>query len=61
MAIFGIISEVVHAVFRSRSRLTLQNIALCQQIAILCHRVMRLKLCPLDLVFWVVLSRFWTD
>ena len=61
MTILGIMSGVVHAVFRSRSRLTLENLALRQQIAILRRRVKRPKLHPLDRVFWVILSRFWAD
>ena len=61
MSILGIIFRGVPALFRSRSRLTLENLALRQQIAVLRRCVKRPKLRPLDRVFWVILSRFWRE
>ncbi len=61
MSILGVIFRGVPALFRSRSRLTLENLALRQQIAVLQRCVKRPKLRPLDRVFWVILARFWLE
>ena len=61
MSILAVMFGGAFALFRSRSRLTLENLALRQQIAVLRRRVKRPKLRPLDRLFWVILSRFWRE
>lgn len=59
MSILVVMFGGVFGLFRSRFRLTLENLALRQQIAVLRRRVKRPKLHPVDRLFWVILSRFW--
>ncbi len=49
------------ALFRDRSQLALENVALRQQLVVLKRRVRRPRLHRGDRVFWVLLKRLWTD
>ena len=49
------------ALLRDRSKLAADNIALRQQLAILRHNAKRPKLRRRDRIFWVWLSKFWTQ
>ena len=57
MSILWIMLGSVRALFRSRSRLTLESLALRQQVAVLQSRVKRPKLHPLDRIVRVVTAR----
>jgi len=45
---------------RPRASLVAENLALRQQLAVLCRTVRRPRLRPVDRAFWVVLSRAWS-
>jgi putative transposase len=47
-------------VFRSRRDLTIENLALRQQLAIYKRTVARPKLRAADRMFWVTLQKFWS-
>lgn len=49
----------IHAFFRSRTELVIENFALRQQLAVLKAKRPRPSLSPLDRAFWVALRRFW--
>ena len=51
----------VVALFRSRAALCLENLALRQQVAIYKQAVPRPRLHPTDRLFWVWLSRLWSE
>ena len=58
------ISSLVPALisaFKARRELALENVALRQQLAVLRRSVKRPRLSKVDLVFWVLLRRIWTD
>ena len=59
MSILGIILLLFRALFRDRSQLALENLALRQQLAILRHKAPRTKLRRADRAFWVTLARVW--
>ncbi len=59
MFILRIILLLVRALFRGRSRLALENLALRQQLAILRHKAPRPRLRRADRAFWVILARVW--
>jgi putative transposase len=46
--------------FRARQSLLLENLALRQQLSVLTRRRPRPGLSPLDKLFWVAVSRFWS-
>ena len=46
---------------RLRSDLALENLALCQQLAVLRRRRRRPCIRKIDRVFWTILSRSWRD
>ncbi len=50
---------LLRVLFRDRSSLELENLALRQQLAILQRSVKRPKLCWRDRLFWVLLRRCW--
>ena len=54
-----ILVAFVREMAMSRATLQLENIALRQQVAVLKRERPRLRLRPLDRVFWVFLSRLW--
>ena len=57
----GILIATIPALFRGRSSQAVVELALRQQLAIYAHRNPRPRLSPFDRVFWVALSRFWSD
>src|SRR5580658_5497474 len=61
--VITILEAVVGALltaFRSRAGLVVENLALCQQLAVLRRRRPRPQLRPIDRAFWVMLSRTWS-
>ncbi len=61
MPILQIILLLCRALFRGRSRLALENLALRQQVAILRRKVVRPRLRRADGVFWLSLARVWDE
>jgi hypothetical protein len=61
MGIIKAIYFLVRAFFVCRSSLAAENLALRQQVAVYKHSVKRPKLRPRDRVFWVWLSRLWSN
>jgi transposase InsO family protein len=59
VSILRIILQLSRALFRDRSRLALENLALRQQLAILRHKAPRPRLHQADRAFWVSLARVW--
>src|SRR6266699_3894180 len=59
VSILRIILLLFRALFRDRSRLALENLALRQQLAVLRHQSPRPRLRRADRVFWVNLARVW--
>jgi hypothetical protein len=51
---------IVAAVLKDRADLVAENIALRHQLSCVIHRGARPALRPIDRVFWVLLSRFWS-
>ena len=51
----------VAAIFRSRTTLQMENLALRHQLCVLERSVKRPKLTKADRLFWAELSRFWAD
>ena len=51
---------IAAAVFKDRADLVAENVALRHQLSCLVHRGPRPKLRPVDRVFWVLLSRYWS-
>ena len=51
----------LRAMLVPKAQLVVENLALRQQLAVLKHSVKRPKLRPRDRVFWVWLSRFWSN
>ncbi len=58
---FKIVIGTLRSSVRSRHELALENLALRQQLATLKHRWPRPYLTDSDRLFWVVLSRLWSD
>ncbi len=61
MGIIKAIYFLVRAFFVCRLSLAAENLALRQQMAVYKHSVKRPKLRPRDRVFWVWLSRLWSN
>jgi hypothetical protein len=61
MGIIKAIYFLVRAFFVCRLSLAVENVALRQQLAVYKHSVKRPKLRPRDRVFWVWLSRLWSN
>ncbi len=59
MSIPRIIFLLFRALFRDRSQLALENLALRQQLAILHHKAPRPRLRRAERAFWVSLARVW--
>jgi len=59
MAILNMVFTLIRALFRNRSSLALENLALRHQLAVFRQSVKRPKLCRRDRLFWVVLRRYW--
>ena len=51
----------VRSVFRDRGELALENLALRQQLAVLRAKKKRPRVRPVDRIFWVWLSRLWSN
>ena len=52
--------HLIRAIFRSRSGLAIENLALRQQLAVLKARGPRPRLTLIDRVFWISLRRLWS-
>ena len=61
MGIIKAIYLLIRAFLVSRLSLAAENLALRQQVAVYKHTVKRPKLRPRDRVFWVWLSRLWSN
>ena len=61
MGIIKAILLLIRAFLVSRLSLAAENLALRQQVAVYKHSVKRPKLRPRDRVFWVWLSRLWSN
>ena len=59
MSILRVILLLFRALFRDRSQLALENLALRQQLAILQLKAPRPRLRRADRAFWVSLARVW--
>jgi hypothetical protein len=59
-ALLTFISSLV-SIFKLRQDLTLENLALRQQLAIYQRRQPRPRLRPRDRLFWIWLSKAWSD
>ena len=59
MSILRVILLLLRALFRDRSQLALENLALRQRLAILRRRVVRPRLRHAERAFWVSLARVW--
>ena len=51
-------ARFVHSLFKSRYQLTLENLALRQQIAMLKLSVKRPRVSPTDRLFWILFSKY---
>jgi putative transposase len=58
MSFFLLIAAFVHTLFKSRRQLTLENLALCQQLAMLKQSVKRPRVWPVERLFWVLFSKY---
>ncbi len=58
MSFFLFIAALVHSLFKSRRQLTLENLALRQQLAMLKQSVKRPRVSPVDRLFWVLFSKY---
>jgi transposase InsO family protein len=58
MPFFLHIAAFVHSLFKSRRQLTLENLALRQQLAKLKPSVKRPRVSPFDRLFWVLFSKY---
>ena len=61
MSLFKVIWLLIRAMFRNRTDLAAENLALRQQLAILKQKTKLPRLRPRDRVFWVCLSEFWSN
>ena len=52
------IAAFVHSLFKSRRQLTLENLALRQQLAMLKTSVKRPRVSPADRLFWILFSKY---
>ncbi len=59
MSILRIILLLFRALFRDRSQLALESLALRQQLAILRNKVVQPRLGNVDRAFWVNLAQVW--
>ncbi len=53
--------EFLRLIFRSKQDITLENLALRQQLAVQQRSIKRPKIKNSDRIFWIWLSRFWND
>ena len=58
MSFLLFIAPFVYSLCKSRRQLTLENLALRQQLAMLKHSVKRPRVSPVDRLFWVLFSKY---
>ena len=58
MSYFLFIAAFVHSLCKSRRQLTLENLALRQQLAMLKPSVKRPQLSPAERLFWILFSKY---
>ena len=58
MPFFLHIAAFIHSLFKSRRQLTLENLALRQQLAMLKSSVRRPRVSPADRLFWILFSKY---
>ena len=56
-----LIFEFLRLIFRSKQDIVLENLALRQQLAVQQRSIKRPKVKNTDRIFWVWLSRIWSD
>jgi hypothetical protein len=56
-----LIFEFLRLIFRSKQGIVLENLALRQQLAVQQHSIERPKIKNTDRIFWIWLSRIWSD
>jgi len=56
-----LIFEFLRLIFRSKQDIVLENLALRQQLAVQQRSIKRSKIKNTDRIFWVWLSRIWSD
>ena len=56
-----LIFEFLRLIFRSKQDIVLENLALRQQLAVQQRSIKRPKIKNTDRIFWVWLSRIWSD
>ena len=61
MGSIQLIFVFLRSILRSQASLAAENLALRQQLAILKHKTKLPRLRPRDRVFWVWLSKFWSN
>ncbi len=61
MGMFKAVLVILRAMLIPKVNLPVENLALRQQLAVLKQSVKRPKLRPRDRVFWVWLSRLWSN
>ena len=61
MHLLAFVFSVVRSWLRTQSALAVENLALRQQLAVLRRSVKRPKVRNRDRIFWMVLSRWWSD
>jgi putative transposase len=61
MVLFSALLTLLRALFRTRSDLALENLALRHQLMVLRRHVKRPQLCQSDRLLWVMLSKAWKD
>ena len=59
MSILGVIFLLFRALFRDRSQLALENLALRQQLAVLHRKARRPRLRAVDPTLWLSVARVW--
>ena len=61
MGVFGVLFGMVRALLLPRDALVAENLALRQQLAVLQRTSRRPRLHRCDRIFWVWLSKLWSD
>ena len=61
MGVWRMIAWLLRALVMARCHQAMENLALRQQLAVYSQSIKRPRLRPRDRVFWVWLSRFWSE
>ena len=61
MSYLGMVALLVHSLFRDRAALAAENLALRHQLAVQHRIAKRPRLRQQDRIFWVSLSKLWSD